>query len=130
MTMKNVPFSGWIANLSNGDSIAEGSSEPGKKTPWRQLLERLENGNEKMTGLRLMHGGLTIHALPMKQCDGYFHAYEIHRIMNQDLTKHLQGVGSIVDDRVFITWLDKATGNVYQDVRPLEEVKIHTTRLT
>lgn len=130
MTMDKENFSGWIANLSNGDSLAEGSSEPGKLTPWRQMLERLESGEEKMTGLRLMHDGITIHALPMKNCDGYFHAYEMHRIMYRDTTRHLQGVGSIVDDKVFITWFEKGTGNIYQDVRPLEEVRIHTTRLT
>jgi hypothetical protein len=130
MTMKKENFSGWIANLSNGESVAEGSSEPGKLTPWRQMLERLENHEAKMTGLRLMHNGITIHALPMKQCDGYFHAYEMHRIMYAGTSKHLQGVGAIVDDKVFITWFEKDTGNIYQDVRPLEEVKIHTTRLT
>jgi hypothetical protein len=125
---KQTPFSGWIANLSNGETVAEGSSELGKPTPWRQLLERLEKDNElKMTGLRLQHLGLNVHALTPRQCDGYFHAYEIHRIMYQKVERNLQGVGSVVDDEVYITWFDKATGNIHQDVRPLEEVKIHVT---
>jgi hypothetical protein len=121
-------FSGWIANLSNGETVAEGSSEPGKPTPWRQLLKLLKEDNElKLTGLRLHKNGITVHALPPKQCDGYFHAYEIHRIMYRNVIRHLQGVGSIVDDQVFITWIEEDTENIYSDVRTLEESKIHTT---
>lgn len=127
---KRPPFSGWIVNLSNGESLAEGVSQPGQPTPWRQLLNATEDGEIKVTGLRLAHGDIVIHALAHKACHGYFHAYEAHRIMYQGHHRHLQGVGSVVDDKVFITWYEKDTGNIYQDVRPLEEVKVHTTRLT
>lgn len=127
MTMTKTDFSGWIANLSNGDSLAEGSSEIGKPTPWRQLLNMLKEKELKLTGLRLRKNGVIIHALPPKQCDGYFHAYEVHRIMWRDSIRHLQGIGSVVDDQVFITWIEESTGHIYNDVRPLEGSKIHTT---
>ena len=128
MNMKKRDFSGWIANLSNGESVPEGSSEPGKRSPWQQLLKRVKDDNDiNVSGLRLQSDGITLHALPPKQCDRYFHAYEVHRIMYRDVYRNLQGVGSIVDDLVFIAWVEKGTGNVYLDVRPLEEIKVHTT---
>jgi hypothetical protein len=126
MNMKRE-FSGWIANLPSGETIPEGSSEPGKPTPWRQLLNKLKEEATRLSGLRLQKNGITIHAVPPKQCDGYYHAYEIHRIMYRDSYRNFQGIGSIVDDHVFIAWVEEGTGNVYLDVRTLEDSKIHTT---
>ena len=126
MTDKNV-FSGWIANLSDGSTLPEGSSQPGKPTPWRQLLNTLKEKELDLRGLRLQKPGVTVHALPPKDCDGYYHAYEIHRIMYKDTYRNFQGVGSVVDDYVFIAWVEEGTNNVYLDVRTLEDSKIHTT---
>lgn len=126
MTDKNI-FSGWIANLSDGSALPEGSSEPGKPTPWRSLLNKLKSEALKLTGLRLQKNGITVHALPSKNCDGYYHAYEIHRIMYKNTNRSFQGVGSVVDDYVFIAWVEDGTNNVYLDVRTLEDSKIHTT---
>jgi len=127
MTMK-VDFTGWIANLSNGESVVEGSSEPGKLSPWRQLLQRLlDEPDIYITGLRMQQVGITIHAMTNKSCDGYFHAYEVHRIVYRDVYRNLQGIGAVVDDQVFITWIERGTTNVYQEIRSLESSKIHTT---
>jgi hypothetical protein len=128
MSMKSShsPFRGWIASLSNGETIWETPPEPGKKTAWQSLLDRLTKENLKMTGLRVQRGGITLHALSPKMCDGYYHAYEIREIMWRGGTETRQACGSVIGDMVLIFWIDDG-GNVWQDVRPLNSEKLHST---
>lgn len=120
------PFRGWIASLSNGETVWETPPVPGEKTAWQALLDRLTNENLKMTGLRVQRGGVTLHALPTKMCDGYYHAYELREIMWRGGTEHRQACGSVIGDKVFIFWIDDG-GNVWQDIRPLSTERIHST---
>ena len=120
-------FDGFLANLSTGQTVPEGPIAPGERSAWRQLLDWLKESGEKITGLRLTKNGITIHALPPKQCDGYYHAYELQRLLFKGTYRNLQGIGSVVDDKVFIAWIEESTGNIYLDVRTLEDSKIHTT---
>lgn len=120
------PFRGWIASLSNGQTIWETPPKPGEKTAWQALLDRLTKENLKMTALRVQRGGITLHALPTKMCDGYYHAYELRETMFRGGTEHRQACGSIIGNQVFILWIDDG-GNVWQDVRPLSTEKIHST---
>lgn len=121
----------WIANLSNGDTLVEGKEVAGKRSPWQQLLQLCKDKNIEITGLRLTVGKVTVSAMPTKMCDGYFHAYETTRIFWRDKTIQKQGIGSVVGDKVYITWIDLSPENnmyyAYQEIRPLSEVKIHTT---
>lgn len=126
MTNINEKFSGWIASLSNGQTIFEGKALPGQPTAWQQFLTYLNNNAISMTGLRLQKGGITIHALSHKQCDGYYHAHEVTRIVYRDKVIHKQGIGSVIGEMIYITWVDD-NGNVWQDVRDLTGEKIHTT---
>ena len=122
----------WIANLSDGSTVVEGKALAGQRTPWQQLLQHCRDNDLKITGMRLSVNNVTVSALPPKMCDGYFQAYEVMRIWFRDQTKHRQGIGSVVGDQVYIVWVDlnQEANNmnyVYSEIRPLSEVKIHTT---
>ena len=116
---------GWIASLSNGDTRLETTPLPGEQSAWQQLRQELANSEHSLTRLRLQRSGVTIVALSHKTCDGYFQAYESHRVLFRDTVKTMQGIGSVIGDHVYITWVDDF-GNITQDVRNLDSVKVHT----
>lgn len=123
---------GWIAELSNGETAKESSPIAGEMTSWQKLLSRCREENITITELRLVVNGITVEALPSSKCFGYFQAYESSKIMFRDTVNNKQGIGSIIGDLVYISWIniDASINNmnyVYQDVRPLKEVLIHTT---
>ena len=117
----------WIATLSNGEIKKEGKPIPGERTPWQTLLQYCRDNDLEITSLNLRVEDKMLHAMPKKMCRGYFQAYEMERIMWRDQVRHKQGIGSVVNDEVHITWIDLATQEIYQEVRPLSEVKIHTS---
>ena len=119
-------FQGWTATLSNGENAWEQPPVPEERTSWQKLLDRLNEENLKITSLRVQRGGVTLHALPSKQCDGYFQAYESHTSMFNGIEIIQQGCGSIIGDKVFITWID-ANNNVHMEERTLPESKFATT---
>lgn len=136
MNNENGKFQGWIANLSDGSQRFEQPDVPGEKTAWQKLLDLVvEDNGIKMTGLQLRRGDTRINTLPHKQCDGYIHVYEVRERFfgsmgeNPIPAKLLQGVGSIIGENVYITWieLDSNPANIYQDVRSLESSLPHTT---
>lgn len=123
--MSNRPFRGWIASLSTGETVFEQLTGKGELTAWQGLLQRCRNsnGNVRITQLRLQRGGITVTSIP--KAAGYIQAYEA-KISNLHRTQtHYQGIGSIHGDHVFITWVNDQ-GDVFQDVRPLKEVWMHT----
>lgn len=117
---------GWIASLSDGTQAIEGPPVPGERTPWQQLITYTKENDISITRLVLQRGDTTVIALPPKQCDGYFQASEVHKIMFRDLDITRQGIGSVVGDQVYITWID-GQNHVFQDVRPLKDSIPHTT---
>jgi hypothetical protein len=119
-------FQGWTATLSNGENAWEQPPVAGEKSSWQKLLDRLDKDNLKITSLRVQRGGITLHALPAKQCEGYFQAYDQHTSMFNGNISLQQGCGSIVEDKIFIMWVD-TNNNVHSEVRPLMENSIHTT---
>lgn len=123
---------GWVANLKNGQIITESKSVPGEMSAWQTLLKYCRDNDTVITRLQLTINNVTIEALPNNMCSGYFQAYESSRIMFRDTTTNKQGIGSVVNDLVYIVWIGLGASNngmnyVYQDIRPLSEVKIHTT---
>lgn len=136
---------GWIANLSDGSTVIETEPIPGELSPWQKLLQRCREEKHvvkgevtgkdievslAITGLQLQYGPITIMAMPNKECDGYFQAREVHRIIWRDVYLHMHGVGSVIEDKVYITWIQTTKDgqiNIRSDVRPLETCKVHTT---
>lgn len=122
----------WIANLSDGKILTEDDLkvDAGAISPWNQVIEKCKNGEMKLTGLRLGVGPALVNALPPKQCSGYFQAYEVIRyLFNNEVERKKQGIGSVVGEQVFITWMEQG-GNgltyIWQEVRPLKDCVKHT----
>lgn len=132
----SVAHNGWVANALPDQTFLEKPPREGKKSSWQQLLDLVRTGEVVLTGLRMQRHGLTFHTLPVKQCDGYFQAYEVRKKFYGSMGKHgqpeqvFQGVGSVVGDQVFITWVNISPRSypfIYQDVRSLKESILHTT---
>lgn len=121
----NGPHRGWIASLSNGETVFETSSSKGELSPWQSLLQRCQNGTVKINQLRLQRGGITVTGVP--GANGYFQAYELKISNNAKRQVLYQGIGSVAKDHVFITWVNDQ-GDVFQDVRSLDEVWVHTDK--
>lgn len=141
-------FQGWIADLSNGQTAFEGGVEEGQPSPWQKLLQHLKDNptftfKEKdkpdvekdlyITRLRLQRHNVTLMSMNQKDVEGYFQAYEVEQLVYRNIVVHKQGIGSIKNGTVFINWIARdvnpEVGMVYmwQDERPLDSCKIHTT---
>lgn len=117
-------FKGWIASLSNGETVHETEWKEGEPSPWRLLLNRLKEENLTITQLRLQKGNTTVVAI--SKADGYAQAFEVHKAVITGKTRTLQGIGSVIGDKVFMTWLNDYN-EVWQDVRPLDKMILHST---
>jgi len=117
---------GWIATLSDGTTAAEAPPIPGERTSWQLLIDHIKEKEISITRLVLQRGATRAVALPPKSCDGYYQAYEIKKVLWRDIDVKLQGIGSVVGDQVYITWIDD-TNTVTQDIRPLDGSLVHTT---
>lgn len=112
-----MAFRGWIASLSTGETVFEPDGMAGNEG-WKELLQRFKAEDVRLTQLRLQRGGMTVVAIP--GADGFFQGYE-YRNTSRGTRKQVQGIGSIVGQQVFITWLDD-DGNCWQDVREVGAV--------
>lgn len=132
-------FNGWIAFLSNGQTIPETPPVPGEATAWQKLLQMLrEDDDLQMTRLSLVCRGVQLMSMPLKQCDGFFHAYEVKKHFFESMGEnkmeelHFQGIGSVIGDQVFIQWVnispkEHVIAYITSEIRPLDTCKIHTT---
>jgi hypothetical protein len=99
---------------------------PGERTPWQQLISYLEKTNLKITSLKYVEGDWSVTAMPSKMCDGYYQAKEFRKMVFRDTETRLQGIGSIVGDKVYIIWIDEMR-RITQDIRDLSSEYIHST---
>lgn len=123
---------GWVAKLNDGRTIVEGSPIPGKRTPWQELLHMCREDNLEIEELKLTVGNTTVSAMPRKACRGYIQVRESIKSFYSEGTIQLQGIGSIVGDMVYITWINlhvsqNGIQEIYQDARLLSKERIHTT---
>lgn len=127
-------FRGWIANLSSGETVIEAPPVQGEYSSWRKLIHHCKETGKRVTGLQLVYPDLVVSAMQLKECSGYFQAYELMTSMQGKLEYKLQGIGSVVGDKVYITWVmlegndDIDVERVFQDVRPLAESEEHVIR--
>lgn len=117
----------WIADLNDGTTVFESPGQPGEMSVWQTLRHRVLDDKVQIDILRLQRNGLTVSAIPAKHCDGYFQAYETQMWMFQDIQRHIQGIGSVLGDKVFITWMDISKPEVWQEVRDFSTCRVHTT---
>lgn len=125
--MSKRPFQGWIASLNTGETIFEGVPQRGELSPWQGLVQRSRDGNCFITQLQLQRGGVTVVAVPRRNpiVRGYFQAREARFSNVSRKMSEVQGIGTIVGDYAYITWLNDQ-GHMWQDVRDLDQIWVHT----
>jgi hypothetical protein len=127
MNNTQMPFNGWIANLSDGSNVHETPPAEGEKSAWQKLIDQVSTNKDlSISQLHLVRNGRVIHAINSKGSRGYFQAYDVTRVLWSDTYIRKQVIGSVVGDMVFITWIDEK-GEIWQDARSLETEKVHTT---
>jgi len=119
-----MKHTGWIASLSNGETAFETPPVPGQISSWQSLLRRLQQEHIGITQMRLQKNGTTVIAVP--KADGYVHAYEYSKAVFSGREMQIQGIGSVFGDVVFMTWMND-TGQVWQDIRELSVLRVHST---
>lgn len=122
----------WVAELNNKATVMELPPVPGEKTSWQHLLDILEETGVEIMTLRLEGDDFKITSIPM--CDGYFQAGETFRSFLENKERHWRGIGSVIRDKVYITWVEldepgftEEKVRIHQEVRELETCRIHTT---
>jgi hypothetical protein len=116
-------FTGWIASLSNGETVHEWFTGSGQRSSWQHLIARCRKENLYVTQMRLQRGGVTITSV--KNADGYFQAYADNVTMSGKKSQR-QAIGFVAGNGVFVTWLDDQ-GHAWQDLYRLEQMHMHTT---
>lgn len=115
---------GWIASLSNGETVYETNPIPNDLSPWRKLIERCKNEKIRVTALKIRRGDVVLSALPVKQCQGYYHAYEATKSLFTGKESLKQGIGAVVGDKVYIIWIS-TEGEITQEIRSVEVSMAH-----
>ena len=116
---------GWIASMSNGETIFETEEIPGESSPWRKVIERCEEEDIWITQIQLQIRGTAW--VGIRDADGYcfFRDYEKTGIFSGKVKeKHWAGIGSVVGDMVYCTVVD-AQNQAKQDARPLANMRAH-----
>jgi hypothetical protein len=122
---KKEKFNGWIASLSNGETIFERPMEKGKLSPWQDLLKWLrENPSVHMTMLRLQINGITI--MGMKNANGYLQCIQYFKSVFTGKEKLKRGIGSVFGNIVVMNWIDE-DHNIWTEQLPLKEYLLHST---
>lgn len=121
---KKEKFNGWIASLSNGETIFERPMEKGKLSPWQDLLKWLRDNPVEMTMLRLQINGVTI--IGMRNADGYLQCTQYFKSIFTGAEKFKRGIGSIFKDQVIMNWIDEDR-NIWTEILPLKEYLLHST---
>lgn len=118
------PFSGWIASLSNGETVFESKEVAGEPSPWQRLKQRCEEENLNLTQIRLQLSGLTFIGIP--DADGYCQCWRQHKsVFNPNKPPvMMRGIGSVIGDKIYLTWVD-GYGNIRQEIEDYESMKIH-----
>jgi hypothetical protein len=122
-------FQGWIASLSNGETVFQAPDEPGEHSAWQSLLRRLKAEGLRITQMRLQHGGQTVMAnrrMGSAQAEGFVHAYELRKAVFSGKEELYQGVGSVFGEEVLMIWMN-GDGLSWLEIKPLSEMRIHST---
>jgi len=125
MTKKASPHQGWVASLSNGETVLEWIPEKGERSAWGQLQERCVEEGLHLTQIQLQVSGRTW--IGLFNADGYcfFRDYRQEGLFSGNKKeKHHAGIGSVVGDTVHCTVIDDQN-QAQQDARPLARMRAH-----
>ena len=122
---------GWLASLSNGETVFQAPDVEGEPSCWRKLLNRCEAEGIHITQIQLQVSGMTVVA--MNNAHGYCAVYEAHRSFGRSpgtessklpIDMQYQGVGAVFGDFVFLVFTH-VNRTIWTDVRPLEQMRVH-----
>jgi len=123
--MAKEKHSGWVANLSNGETAFESAQVPGERTPWGKLNERCAEEGLWVTQIQLQIEGKTW--VGISNADGYcwFRDVSVDGLMSgvQNRREHA-GIGSIIGNVVYCTVIDSNLQSK-QSTRPLASMRAH-----
>jgi len=121
-TDQEIPFRGWIASLSNGETVFEAEEPVEGMSAWQYLRKRCADEGLYVTQIRLQLGGLTF--IGISDSDGYCQFWDYTRDAFSRKETRARGIGSVVGDKVFCTTVDNY-GNIKQSIRDYNEFKLH-----
>lgn len=125
MTNNESKHQGWVASLSNGETVLETAPVPGERTAWGKLQERCQEEGLFVTQIQLQIDGNTW--VGMKNADGYcfFRDMQVGGYVSGNVgERHWAGIGSVVGDTVYCTLVDAGL-NSQADTRPLDRMLAH-----
>jgi len=121
---------GWIASLSNGETVFQTENVLGERTAWGKLIDRCNEEGLWLTQIQLQISGRTI--VGIKKASGYctFIDYRAEGFMVKRArpgpakeVRHV-GIGSVVGNNVYCTIVNDQ-GQSWQDSRPLARMAVH-----
>jgi hypothetical protein len=113
---------GWVASLSNGETVFQHSVPAGEQSAWSQLRARCDEEGLHVTQIQLQRYGNTLVGLP--NADGYSAFYEYQHAWFSGKTAEYQGIGSVLGDWVLCIFTNESK-NIWQDLRPLADMSKH-----
>lgn len=120
---------GWVASLSNGETVFETPPVPGERTSWKNLIHRCVDENIRITQMRLQVGGKTIVAVPNAGGYAFFKRMRRTGLVAREMGATPQVLtfaclGIVVGDNVVINVLD-AQGDIKMEIQPLSTARVH-----
>jgi hypothetical protein len=116
---------GWVASLSNGETVFESQQVPGELTPWGKLRQRCSLEGIWITQMQLQINGKNWTGIV--NADGYcwFRDVRIEGFMSGNAKEsHHAGIGSVLAETVYCTVVD-SNGQSQQSARPLANMQAH-----
>lgn len=126
MAASSVKHQGWIASLSNGETVFQTENVLGERSAWGKLIDRCADEGLWLTQIQLQLNSRTI--VGIKNAVGYctFVDYREDGLMADGPGKITRqaGIGSVVGSNVYCT-LVNSEGQSWQDSRPLASMRAH-----
>ena len=121
---------GWIASLSNGETVFEAPPQPGERTSWGKLVDRCAADPDLyVTQIQLQLDSGTV--VGIKGAAGYctfvdYRAEGFQASADGRPTKEERyvGIGSVIGDNVYCTLVNEQ-GQSWQDSRSLMNMRLH-----
>ena len=123
--MSKDKHQGWVANLSNGETVFEGELVPGERTPWGKLIERCMEEDLFVTQIQLQIAGQTW--IGLSGADGYcwFRDVRIEGFVSGSVNDQRHaGIGSVIGNSVYCTIIN-SQNEAKQETRPLASMQAH-----
>lgn len=119
---QKTPFRGWIASLSNGETVFETESPIEGMSSWQYLRKRCADENLHLTQIRLQLDGLTF--IGISDSEGYCQFWDYTRDLFSGKETRTRGIGSVIGDDVYVLTVD-IYGNIKQGVRKFKDLDVH-----